>query len=141
MADTKKENSGSVLDTILPIVGELLSPSGSTSKKITAKKASASKKTTAGKTSASKSTAKKTTAKKTAAKKTAAKKTTAKSSPSKTVFTVTVGKKKFTYDDIVKKVTSSYDGKISKLEITVKTDEGKAYYEVNDSELGSVDIW
>ena len=143
MADSKKENSGSVLDTLLPIVGELLSPSssskkttGSTSKKTTAKKTSSEKKTS------SKTASKKTAAKKTTAKKTAAtSKTAAGSSPSKTIFTVTVGKKKFSYDDIVKKVTSSYGGKITKLEITVKTDEGKAYYEVNDSELGSVDIW
>ena len=121
MADSKKEESGSVLDTIIPLVGELLSPSTSTkkttTKKTTAKKTTATKKTTAAKKT---STAKKSTA----AKKTTTAKKTSGASSKKSVepksFTVTVGKKKFTYADVVKKVNSSYKDKIKTLTSPLK---------------------
>ena len=145
MAEEKKKDSGSIIDTIIPAIGELLMPTEtkktttkSTAKKTTAKKSTA-KKTTAKKTSTAKKT---TTAKKTS---TAKKTTTSKKTSSKTVepknFTVQVGKKKFTYADVVKAVNSAYKDKIKDIDISVKTDEGKAYYVINGDEVGSVKIW
>lgn len=143
------KKNDSILDSIIPVIGEILSPSETSSKKTTSKKTT-SKKTTAKKTTtAQKTTAsKKTSAKKstTAKKSTSAKKTTSSTkTSSKTavpdVFTVQVGKKKFTYDAVVKKITSSYKDKIKDLDITVKTDEGKAYYVINGEDMGSVNIW
>jgi len=144
MAEEKKKDSGSIIDTIIPAIGELLMPTETkkTTAKSTAKKTTA-KKSTAKKTAKKTSTAKKTTtAKKTS---TAKKTTTSKKTSSKTVepknFTVQVGKKKFTYADVVKAVNSAYKDKIKDIDISVKTDEGKAYYVINGDEVGSVKIW
>ncbi|MCR5802889.1 MAG: DUF6465 family protein [Clostridia bacterium] len=139
------KKNDSILDSIIPVIGEILSPSETSSKKTASSKKTTAKKTTAKKTS----TAKKTTvSKKTTAKKsTATKKTSSSSSKTSTktavpdVFTVQVGKKKFTYAAVVKKITSSYKDKIKDLDITVKTDEGKAYYVINGEDMGSVNIW
>ncbi|MBO7424712.1 MAG: hypothetical protein J6U23_03475 [Clostridiales bacterium] len=139
------KKNDSILDSIIPVIGEILSPSETSSKKNASSKKTTAKKTTAKKTS----TAKKTTAsKKTTAKKsTATKKTSSSSAKTSTktavpdVFTVQVGKKKFTYAAVVKKITSSYKDKIKDLDITVKTDEGKAYYVINGEDMGSVNIW
>lgn len=139
------KKNDSILDSIIPVIGEILSPSETSSKKTASSKKTTAKKTTAKKTS----TAKKTTAsKKTTAKKsTATKKTSSSSAKTSTktavpdVFTVQVGKKKFTYAAVVKKITSSYKDKIKDLDITVKTDEGKAYYVINGEDMGSVNIW
>ncbi len=139
----------SILDSIIPVIGEILSPSETSSKKTASSKKTTAKKTTAKKTSTAKKTtaSKKTTAKKSTTKSSATKKTSSSSSKASTktavpdVFTVQVGKKKFTYAAVVKKITSSYKDKIKDLDITVKTDEGKAYYVINGEDMGSVNIW
>ena len=45
------------------------------------------------------------------------------------------------YDDIVKKVNQAVSEKIKTLEIYVKAEEGKAYYVVNGSNTGAVELF
>ena len=45
------------------------------------------------------------------------------------------------YNDIVKKVNQAVSEKIKTLDIYVKAEEGKAYYVVNGSNTGAVELF
>ena len=124
-----------------------------------APKAPAAKKAAAKKPAAKKAPAKKAAAKKPAAKKeapkAAAKKAPAKKAAKKPAKKAAAKKivepKKFiiqntadqgiAYTDVVKKVNKAYKDTIKTLEIYVKSEENKAYYVINGTVTGSVDLF
>ena len=89
---------------------------------------------------APKAAAKKAPAKKAAAKKAPAKKAAAIVAP-KTFMVQTLAGAEISYNDIVKKVNQAVSEKIKTLEIYVKAEEGKAYYVVNGSNTGAVELF
>ena len=109
-----------------------------------APKAPAAKKAPAKKAAAKKPAAKKAAAKKPAAKKeapkAAAKKEAPKAEPKKFIIQNTADQG-IAYTDVVKKVNKAYKDTIKTLEIYVKSEENKAYYVINGTVTGSVDLF
>ena len=100
-----------------------------------APKAPAAKKAAAKKPAAKKAPAKK--AAKKPAKKAAAKKIV---EPKKFIIQNTADQG-IAYTDVVKKVNKAYKDTIKTLEIYVKSEENKAYYVINGTVTGSVDLF
>ena len=152
MPTTKIEDAKAPVKAAEAVKTEVKTEAKAAAKKPAAKKAPAKKaaaKKPAAKKEAPKAAAKK-EAPKAAAKKAPAKKA-AKKPAKKAAAKKIVEPKKFiiqntadqgiAYTDVVKKVNKAYKDTIKTLEIYVKSEENKAYYVINGTVTGSVDLF
>lgn len=78
---------------------------------------------------------------KTAVKKTTTRRTTARKTVKPNFVIQNSANQSVTYEDVVKKVKAAYKDEITSLDIYVKSEEGKAYYVINGTVAGDVNLF